>query len=84
MNDNDFWQVQVGVFSQLASARQQLSASLQAAPTVLFNAKVVPLWRGGTALYRAMFQGLSQENAGNACYALKARRIDCFALPPTG
>ncbi|MEE4377943.1 MAG: D-alanyl-D-alanine carboxypeptidase family protein [Candidatus Competibacteraceae bacterium] len=86
LNDNGFWQVQVGVFSQLTSARQQLSASLQAAPAVLFNAKavVVPLWRGGTMLYKALFQGLSQENAGSACYALKVKRIDCFTVAPTG
>jgi D-alanyl-D-alanine carboxypeptidase len=84
-NTSGFWQVQVGVFGQLASARQHLSSVAQTAPDVLFNAKatIIPLLRGGTILYRALFQGLSQQQASNICDALKRRRIDCLTAPQT-
>lgn len=84
-DSSGFWQVQVGVFSRLASAREHLIFVARSSPDVLFNAKstIIPLLRGGAVLYRALFQGFSQEQAGNICDALKRKRIDCLTAPQT-
>ena len=80
------WTVQVGAFSQIATAKKQTSDARSAVPHVLASAKIAidPLVRDGKTLYRARFVGLSQFAARTACQTLQEKNIDCISVPPTG
>ncbi len=79
----NYWALQVGAFktkqlAQSAAARAKRST----AHLKIADISVSSMARGKKRLYRARLNGLSQQEAANACADLKKRKWDCTIIPP--
>ena len=78
--DND-WGVQVGAFSTIERARTHIHTVSRSAPDLLAGARIA-IVAAPRELFRARLVGLSEDQARQACRALRAREMDCLAVPP--
>jgi D-alanyl-D-alanine carboxypeptidase (penicillin-binding protein 5/6) len=76
------WTVQVGSFRNHADAREQLAIVEKKFGDSFEAARGVAVKDDGR--YRARFSGMTEQQARNACRALKARKQPCLVMPPTG
>ncbi len=74
------WTVQVGTFNSRADAREQLAMVEKKFGKHFDDAKAVAEKDGGK--YRSRFSGLSEQEAKEACRALKAKKQPCMVMGP--
>ncbi|MBL8556411.1 MAG: D-alanyl-D-alanine carboxypeptidase [Phenylobacterium sp.] len=74
------WTVQVGSFNSRSDAREQLSLVEKRFGRHVDDARAVAEKDGGK--YRARFQGMTEEDARDACKALKAKKQPCVVMAP--
>jgi D-alanyl-D-alanine carboxypeptidase len=72
------WAVQVGAFKSKTDARKQIALVQKHFGGQLDGARATADKEGRT--YKAMFTGLSEGDAKDACRALKAKRLACQVL----
>lgn len=75
------WGVQVGAFSTIERAQTHLRTVSRTAPDLLAGARIA-IVAAPRALFRARLIGLSEDEARQACRALRAHAMDCLAVPP--
>ncbi len=80
------WGVQVGAFSRESQALDAARQAVEVAPEFLSlgSLKVAPLRKkNGRTLQRARIEGISKQQAYDACRALKRKKMNCmeFKLP---
>ena len=80
--DKGSWAIQVGVFSDMASAKRVAQEAARLLPNLPTHAKVgvTPLQQSGKRLYRARLTGISRTAAIDACKLLERKKRDCMAL----
>ena len=78
------WSVQIGAFTQAASARHHLRKLRGALPGLLKLAKVsIDPVRGDTAVtYRARLYGMNERQAHDLCRRIKSAKFDCLTIAP--
>ncbi|OYX03764.1 MAG: peptidase M15 [Caulobacter vibrioides] len=74
------WGVQVGAFRSKSLANEQLKLVRGRITKLVSNAEGAVEGAGG--MFRAQFQGMTNEAAREACAALKAKRMPCMVLKP--
>ena len=81
-SDKGSWAIQVGVFSDMASAKRVAQEAARLLPNLPANAKVgvTSLQQSGKRLYRARLTGISRTAALDACKLLERKKRDCMAL----
>jgi D-alanyl-D-alanine carboxypeptidase (penicillin-binding protein 5/6) len=72
------WTVQVGSFNNRSDAREQLAMVVKKFAQHFGGARGVAEKDGGK--YRARFSGLSEDDAKDACRAMKAKRQPCQVI----
>jgi D-alanyl-D-alanine carboxypeptidase len=75
------WAVQVGEFRSHADAREQIALVKKKFGAHLDGAQGAAEKQGRR--YKAVFTGLSETDAKDACHALKARRLACMVVRPS-
>jgi D-alanyl-D-alanine carboxypeptidase (penicillin-binding protein 5/6) len=74
------WAVQVGAFKSKNDAREQIALVNKRFGGHLDGAKGATDKDGRN--YKAVFSGLSESDARDACRALKAKRLACMVIAP--
>ena len=74
------WAVQVGEFHSKADARAQIALVEKKFGSQLDGAR--PAADKAGRKYKAVFNGLTEETAKDACHALKAKRLACAVIKP--
>jgi D-alanyl-D-alanine carboxypeptidase len=75
------WIIQVGAFKNRSDAREQLSIVEKRFGRHVDDAKAVAEKNGGR--YAARFSGMTEDEARNACKAIKARKQPCVVISPS-
>ena len=75
------WIVQVGAFKSKSLAKEQLS-QVESRFRKLFAEAEAQVADPISGTYRAMFKGLTQDAAKDACGLLKAKRVTCMVVSP--
>jgi hypothetical protein len=81
------WAIQVGAFSNLATAQAAAEGARSAAPDLLRTAKIaLPATTpfGSQVAFRARLFGLTRASAADACARLTSRGRPCMTVPPAG
>ncbi|MDP6952177.1 MAG: D-alanyl-D-alanine carboxypeptidase family protein [Alphaproteobacteria bacterium] len=78
------WAIQVGAFSRRDAAERALDAAATVVPTLRLDSgrHIVPVEDNQGTLYRARHQGLTKEEAQEACSSLWARNLPCIIAQP--
>ena len=76
------WTVQVGTFSNRSDAREQLVIVEKKFGKHFDDAR--PAAEKDDGKYRARFSGFTEQEARDACRALKAKKQPCMVMPPRG
>lgn len=74
------WIIQVGAFKNRSDAREQLQIVEKRFGRHVDDAKAVAEKNGGK--YAARFSGLTENDARNACKAIKAKKQPCVVISP--
>ena len=79
------WAIQVGAFSRRDAAEQALDTAARVVPALrLGNGRhIIPVEDNQGTLYRARHQGLTKQEAQDACSSLWARNLPCIIARPT-
>ncbi len=78
------WAIQVGAFSRRDAAEQALDTAASVVPALrLGNGRIMPVEDNQGTLYRARHQGLTKQEAQDACSSLWARNLPCIIARPT-
>ncbi len=72
--------VQVGAFARSQAAESEAKRAAKLVPALSDNQIVVDRTDSKSKLYRARIGGLSQQEAQNACKALKTKGVDCLVV----
>lgn len=78
------WNIQIGAFPTIRSAKGRLEAAAKKASRNLRGKTplTIAVTKGSATFYRARFAGFSRSTARRACRTLARRGIGCFALAP--
>jgi D-alanyl-D-alanine carboxypeptidase len=79
---NRNWGIQVGAYSRYSPARQAAIKAQQSLPFEIPQTRIAVDESEGRngKLYRARLVGLGQDEATDACRALKARHLSCLVV----
>jgi D-alanyl-D-alanine carboxypeptidase len=79
------WAIQVGAFSRRDAAEQALDTAARVVPALRLGTgrHIMPVEDNQGTLYRARHQGLTKQEAQDACSSLWARNLPCIIARPT-
>lgn len=79
------WSIQVGAFQRAQSAQQEARKAISSASVLVPGRAIAAAEKdGGSRLYRARVNSLSEAEARDACRQLARRKMNCMVVAPRG